>query len=304
MTADPGPLALAARHRPDLARLTELRATNPGAVAEALLLRPRFDRAALARPLFVLAADHPARGALAAGGHPTAMGDRHELLGRCVEALARPGVDGFLGTADLVEDLALLGALDGKLVLGSMNRGGLPGAAFELDDRFTGYDARGIAEAGLDGGKLLLRLDPGDHGTAATLESAAHAVDQLNERGLIAMVEPFSSRREGDRVVNRLTADDQMWANNIAQGLGRTTAHTWLKVPVVEDMERMMASTTLPAMLLGGEGGGDRDALFASWRRALRIPQIRGLMIGRTLLYPPDGDVAGAIDTAVSLLER
>jgi hypothetical protein len=290
--------------RHGLDSLTEIRAAHPEAVRQALHRRPRFDRARLSGRLFVLAADHPARGALAVGGRAMAMGDRHELLARCVEALSRPGVDGFLGTADLVEDLTLLGALDGKLVLGSMNRGGLPGAAFELDDRFTGYDAPGIAAAGLDGGKLLLRLDPADHGTATTLESAARAVDALNQHGLMAMVEPFSSRRDGGRIRNLLTADEQMWANNIAQGLGRTTAHTWLKVPVVEEMERMMSSTTLPTMLLGGEGGEDRDAMYESWRLALRIPQIRGLMIGRTLLYPPGDDVAAAVDTAVGLLGR
>ncbi|WP_020551921.1 MULTISPECIES: Cgl0159 family (beta/alpha)8-fold protein [Streptomycetaceae] len=50
-------------------------------------------------------------------------------------------MDGFLGTPDIVEDLILLGALDGKPVLSSMNRGGIPGASFELDDRFGSYDA-------------------------------------------------------------------------------------------------------------------------------------------------------------------
>ena len=66
-------------------------------------------------------------------------------------ALARPGVDGVLGTADIVEDLLLLGALDGKVVIGSMNRGGLAGTVFEIDDRFTGYDAAAIAADGLPG---------------------------------------------------------------------------------------------------------------------------------------------------------
>lgn len=44
--------------------------------------------------------------------------------------------------------------------------------------------------------------------------------------------------------------------------------------------------------------------MYESWRQALRIPQVRGLMIGRTVLYPPDGDVARAVDTAVGLLDR
>ncbi len=81
-------------------------------------------------------------------------------------ALARPGVDGVLGTPDIVEDLLLLGALDGKVVIGSMNRGGLPGTAFEIDDRFTAYDAGEHRRHGLDGGKMLLRIDPGDPATA------------------------------------------------------------------------------------------------------------------------------------------
>ncbi|WP_405621417.1 MULTISPECIES: deoxyribose-phosphate aldolase [unclassified Streptomyces] len=288
----------------DIASVGRLRLTDPDAIRRAAAARPRFDPAGFARPLFILAADHPARGAVAAGGNPTAMGDRHELLARCLEALSRPGVDGFLGTADLVEDLILLGALDGKLVLGSMNRGGLPGASFELDDRFGGYDARGIAEGGLDGGKTLLRIDPADQGTAATLSATAQAINELAERRLLALVEPFKSVRENGRLRNILEPDAQIWANNIAQGLGRTSAHTWLKVPVVDEMERMMASTTMPTLLLGGEGGGDPDAMYASWQRALRIEHVRGLIIGRTMLFPPDNDVAAAVDTAVSLLGR
>ena len=68
------------------------------------------------------------------------MENRTELLHRLVRALRRPGVDGVLGSPDILEDLLLLGELEDKLVIGSMNRGGLQGASFELDDRFTAYD--------------------------------------------------------------------------------------------------------------------------------------------------------------------
>jgi hypothetical protein len=77
-------------------------------------------------------------------GQPPRDGLSPDLLGRLAEALARPGVDGVLGTADVLEDLLLMGCLDGLLVIGSMNRGGLQGASFELDDRFTAYDAATI----------------------------------------------------------------------------------------------------------------------------------------------------------------
>ena len=60
------------------------------------------------------------------------------------------------------EQQRLLGALEDKLVFSSINRGGLQGAAFELDDRPTGYDVAGTREAGFDGAKMLLRIDLAD----------------------------------------------------------------------------------------------------------------------------------------------
>ena len=121
----------------------------------------------------LIAADHPARGSLAARGRPQAMADRGELLSRLVTALERPGVDGVLGTPDIVEDLLLLGALEDKIVIGSMNRGGLSGSVFELDDRFTAYDTGSIAAMGLDGGKMLIRIALEDrHARAAIREDS------------------------------------------------------------------------------------------------------------------------------------
>jgi hypothetical protein len=176
-------------------RLTEIRATNPGAVAEALAARTRRPLLEEGGTLFLLAVDHPARGSLKVGDDPMAMGDRGDLLERTMTALERPGVDGLMASPDVVDDLALLGALEGKVVIGSMNRGGLAGAVFELDDRFTGYTAEAIAAANLDGGKMLLRISDDDRDTLPTIVACAEAVDALATRGLMAMIEPFASRR-------------------------------------------------------------------------------------------------------------
>jgi len=284
-----------------LAELVEVRAARPAAVAEAAARRVRS--AAPADRLMIIAADHPARGALRAGRDPLAMGNRADLLERMCVALARPGVDGVLGTPDVLEDLLLLGALEGKVVIGSMNRGGLAGAAFEIDDRFTAYTAPAIARARLDGGKMLVRIDLADPATARTLEACAHAVTDLAGHGLMAMVEPFlASRGEGGRVRNVLTPEAMIHAVSIASGLGATSAHTWLKVPVVDRMEEVMAASTLPALLLGGEVPADPDAALAGWQAALALPTVRGLVVGRSLLYPPGDDVAGAVDAAAGLL--
>ncbi len=230
------------------------------------------------------------------------MADRYELLRRLVTALARPGVDGVLGTADILEDLLLLGALDDKIVIGSMNRGGLLGASFEMDDRFTGYDASTIAAMGFDGGKMLTRVDLQDAGTVATLESSAHAIDDLTDHGVMAMVEPFMSSRVDGKIKNDLSADAVILSIGITQGLGRSSRHTWMKLPVVDDMERVMRSTTLPTLLLGGDPTGPAQETYARWEKALAAPGVRGLIVGRALLYPADHDVAAAVDQAVAMV--
>jgi len=289
--------------RDRLRAILDVRTRRPEAIAEAALRRKR--RAALLsddNQLFIMAADHPARGALRVGDRPMAMADRPALLERLALALSRPGVDGVLGTADIIEDLLLMGVLDDKVIVGSMNRGGLAGTVFEIDDRFTGYDAAAIARMGLDGGKMLFRIDPEDPATAATMESCARAVSDLAAHGLMALVEPFICRRVDGRVRNDLSPEAVTRAIAVASGLGTTSAYTWLKVPVADDMERVLAASTLPALLLGGEVSDDQDAAFDRWRKALRFPSVHGLVVGRTLLFPPDGDVAGAVDAAVSLM--
>jgi DhnA family fructose-bisphosphate aldolase class Ia len=283
----------------DFEELRDLRASRPDAIAAAATRRARRELSACGDGVMIVAADHPARGMLGVGGRPEAMADRYDLLRRVMTALARPGVDGVLGTADILEDLLLLGALEDKVVIGSMNRGGLQGSRFELDDRFTGYDAEAIAAMGFDAGKMLMRIDLDDPSTADTLEASAHAVNQLSRRRLVAMVEPFLSTRVGSRVVNDATA---IGVIPIASGLGVTSAYTWLKVPVVAEMERVMAATTLPTVLLGGDPSTRPDETYAIWSEALALPGVRGLVVGRTLLYPPDDAVADAVDMAVSLV--
>lgn len=282
--------------------LTEIRAYEPERIAQALADRQPGEGPKPGSKAMIIACDHPARGALGAGADGMAMADRNDLLARCVAALSRPGVTGFLGTADMIEDLALLGALEGKDVYGSMNRAGLQGSSFEMDDQFNCYDAQQIVASGLDGGKTLTRINLNDPATADTLTATAKAIDGLAEVGKMIMVEPFMSNWVDGKVVNDLSPDAVIKSISIASGLGRTSAHTWLKLPCVDEMERVMASTTLPALILGGEVPNDPDAAFAGWAGALALPNVLGLVIGRSLLYPGDGDVERAVDNAVELL--
>lgn len=300
MTTSPGPNVSDQQWE----RLLRTRASDPGAVARGYAARKRPDHVLSERgTLFLVAADHPARGALGTGGDPMAMADRRSLLARLMTALESPEVDGVLGTPDVIEELLLLGALEGKVVIGSMNRGGLDGASWTMDDRFTGYDAASIAACGLEGGKMLLRIDDQDPATAGTIEGCAQAVTELAAHGLMAMVEPLPyDCAEGGRRTLLKDSKSLARAMTIASGLGNTSAHTWLKMPSCAEPEVVFSATTLPCVVLGGVPSSDPGQDLDAWGSALTQPTVRGLVVGRALLYPPDGDVAGAVAAAATVL--
>jgi hypothetical protein len=286
----------------DVDQLNEIRARRPAAIDEAWARRRRRPLLGGDGRLLIVAADHPARAALGVRHAAMAMASRTDLLLRLRAALDRPGVDGVLATPDILEDLLLMGMLEGRLAFGSMNRGGLQGASFELDDRFTAYSASDLALRGLDGGKMLTRIDLADAGTARTLEASARAVTELAQHRLMAMIEPFWSTRHKGRVVNLLDPDSVIRSIHVASGLGATSAYTWLKIPVVDDLARVMEATTLPTLLLGGEPTGPPQETHASWGKALELPSVRGLVVGRALLFPADRQVATAVDVAAELV--
>jgi DhnA family fructose-bisphosphate aldolase class Ia len=283
-------------------RLRSARHRDPSAIASVLNARIRRPLIQGDGRLLIVAADHPARGALGARKKPMAMASRYDLLQRVVLALSRPGVDGVLGTPDIIEDLALLGALDDKVTVGSMNRGGLRGAIFEMDDRYTGYDVESMLASGLDAAKLLVRVNLRDAATVRTLESTARAVTACAQAKLPIMLEPFMSEWADGQVVNDLSTEAVITSVAIATAIGASAAYTWLKLPVVKDMQRVMEATTVPTMLLGGDADANPKETYAAWSDALALPGVHGLIVGRTLLYPQDDDVARAVDIAAALV--
>ncbi|HEC09549.1 MAG TPA: aldolase [Acidimicrobiales bacterium] len=289
----------------NLNELTRTRIRRPGRIAElaASRTRPRSWVGSDGK-LFLVAADHPARAMIGVAGRHRALADRGDLLGRLLLCLDHPAVDGVMASPDIVEDLLLLGALESKVVVGSMNRGGLQGAVWELDDRFTGADPAHLASLGYEGGKMLLRIDPRDPGTVSTLEACARAVTELADRGLMAMVEPlpYTTDESGAAVLDPdPRALERVIA--VASALGATSSHTWLKLPAPED-PAVLDGTTLPVLLLGGDPGAEAGAMYRRWERAFERPGVVGLVAGRSLLYPPDDEVWAALDRAAVSMGR
>ena len=286
----------------DFQALRNTRASDPAAVAKALQARQRRDLLGADGKLMIVAADHPARAALGIGSEAMAMANREDLLERLATALENPGVDGVLATPDIIDDLALLGLLENKIVVGSMNRGGLRGASFEMDDRFGAYSIDSMVAAGIDFAKTLTRINFHDAGTAETLMATAHAVNDAVAAGMPIMLEPFISERIEGKLENILTPEAVIQSIAIVSALGGSSAYTWLKIPYVADMAKVMESTTLPTLILGGDRPGDMESLYAEWADALTLNGVRGLVVGRSLLYPSAGTTADAIQRAVEIV--
>lgn len=283
--------------------LLEARVFEPEAFTKALVNRSRRSPQGADGKLLLVAADHTARGKISMAGDPVAMADRHTLLDHLTRVLSNPGVDGVLGSADVLEELAWLGALENKLAIGTMNRGGIIGALWELDDRVTSYDVDHIESMGLDGGKTLLRIDYSDPAVARTIETVASITTQLADRKLLSMIEPlpYTKDTKGKAILN--SSDDALiTVVAIASGLGSSSAYTWLKVPASNRMDEVAGATTLPILMLGGDPSAGIDPIFDLWEKGMGEPNVRGLLAGRTLLYPPDGDIESATSRAATIV--
>lgn len=88
----------------------------------------------------------------------------------------------------------------------------------------------------------------------------------------------------------------------VAPGRGARSSHMWLTLLVNDRIDELMAETSLPTRLLGRDPSADPDTRYASWAGALAVHGDGGLVVGGTLVYPPEDDVAAADDPAASLM--
>jgi hypothetical protein len=291
------------------AAVVERRLAAPGFAAEVAASRRRREKTLVSPDgkLFVLAADAPGRGVIGTRGDDTCLARRPDVLARTLVALADPTLDGLIASADLIDDLLILDGLrkergessllDDRVLVGSMNRGGISGAVDELNDTFTGYTVEGMVAGGIDAGKALWRMDLDDPDSSRTLLALAQAAEESARAELPFFFEVFPvTERRPDRTYG--IADDRLASIRgvgIASAVASRSTYTWLKLPPSPYLGEMARATTSPIVVLGGEStgaGGLREQVEASLAAA---PNVVGCMIGRRLLFPPDDDVAAAV---------
>jgi DhnA family fructose-bisphosphate aldolase class Ia len=178
-----------------------------------------------------------------------------EPYARYVSALvaALPVCDGILASTQPLRDLVEQKAVEPRhRTYLSVNRTGLSGSVFELDDFLVASVAE-AADEGYTGVKHMTRIDLTDQRTAPALELLGRVLEQARAAGLQALVEALSWRN--GRMVR--DTDSIVFAAVVAHDMGAPV----LKVPVpdvppgpqrVDAVSRVVSSVGVPVLFLGG----------------------------------------------------
>lgn len=292
--------------------ITDARIDRRDEVIEHAKRRKRRDKLTRDGKLIILAADHPGRRVTALRNDPIGMGDRFEYLGRVLRVITDKDFDGVMATTDMIEDMMVVdylykketgrSFLDEKVIIGCMNRGGHAGSIFEMEDVFTSYTAESLKSMNLDGGKMMYRLDPSDHGSLVTIRECARAVTELSRLGLYSFIEPATVEGRDKKYAFKTDLETLVRDAGAAAALGETSLYSWLKLSYNEDFERVARATTLPVMLLGGAAKESPVETIRSFEKAMKsAPNVRGAMVGRNVTFVLDDDPR-AIAMAISAI--
>ena len=284
-----------------LTKITEVRVTDAKCAARSANSRQRRSSLTLDGKLNILAADHPARRVTKVGDDSLRMADRHGYLARIVRVLQSDVVDGVMATMDVLEDLLIVhhlileaggpGLLDNRLLIASLNRGGLAGATWEMDDPVTGPSPATCAALKLDGAKLLLRICDEETSSLDTMLYCSEVISEMNALGLPTFLEPLPVVKDKNNYKVVKTAEALARIVGVASALGDSSLDLWLKLPYCENYEVVAGATTLPILLLGGESVGDATPLLREIAAGLAAgSNVRGALVGRNVLYPGQED--------------
>lgn len=276
-------------------------AGSPGPPPGTSATGPSRSGSGLPVPALILAADHRARGVMTV--------ERYADYVAALE-LALPHCDGILASAQPMGDLAQSRALSSRhRTYLSVNRTGLAGTVFELDDRLVASVERAAAD-GWTGVKHMTRIDRSDPVSAGALELLGRVLEAAAAAGLEALVESVVWR---DAAMAR-DADSVVFAAVVAHDMGAPV----LKVPVPDAapgepraaaVARVVASVGSPVLFLGGPRrgpeGSDRSEDEA---REAVLDEVRdvmagggaGMAIGRTVYQDPDpGEMARLVAAVI-----
>jgi hypothetical protein len=220
-----------------------------------------------------------------------------------------------MGTPDILEELFIVSwlyrqkygksFLDNRVMIGTMNRGGLLGTIFEMNDRFTSYNAQKISEQGLDGGKFMFRLEENEIDCGKTMYDCSKAIEELNRFGLSAFFEALPVSKGPGGYAVRKDAESFVKMIGIVTAMGDSSLNLWIKIPYCERYDLVAASTTCPILMLGGPSKGNPIPTLMEFEKGLKAGKnVRGILAGRNIHFPGPDDPAGVAQAAHQIVHK
>jgi DhnA family fructose-bisphosphate aldolase class Ia len=205
---------------------------------------------------------------------------------------------------DLLQAQGLPGFLDEKVIIASLNRGGLNGTRWELNDPITGPKPAAVANWKLDGVKMLLRIADDDESSLRTMEECAAAISEASAHKLPFFLEPLPVVRTDVGFTIKKTPEALAQIVGVATALGDTSRYVWLKLPYCENFSRVAQATTSPILLLGGDTTDMKQVAQEIHDGLSSHHNVRGAMVGRNILYPKDADPVDASFTIQEIVHK
>ena len=281
--------------------ICEIKVNTPEIIKSEAISRKRRTNITKDGRLIILATDHSARMITGYDNDPIRMGNKHEQLSSIVRILSCNEIDGLEGTPDIFEDLLILNYiskkssgidfLSNKLMIGVVNRGGLKGTSWEMDDQCTCFTVERIANLKFDGVKFMFRIDIDDDRSGKTIKYCSDIVTQSTKKGLPIFIESLYVNKTSNGYCVDTATVNLVKVVGVASALGNSASRKWLEVPFDKNFERVSLSTTCPILALPNGVARKAFDVVQEYNIDKDIARnIRGMLLGTNVLLPIDED--------------
>lgn len=181
--------------------------------------------------------------------------DNFKDLVSLIERLA-PYIDAIMTTKEPLAQIIVNGSLRDKGLVLSLNRTGLAGTVFEMDDRLV-CTVETVLRWGLDGAKLLIKFNKDSAFTNEQLSLLSDVVEECEKWSIPLMVEPLYMNMTDGKIIMDRSYEAIKWVSIITNDFKVPI----LKIPYVksnsrkegiEKFRKIVDSVNAKVLLLGG----------------------------------------------------